>query len=574
MTKNLFHHCAERRFAAVACVALAFVQAVSAEIAVKSGERIAFLGDSITEGGWGNPLGYVRLVMAGLEANGVKAEAVPAGISGHKSDNMLARLERDVISKKPQWMTLSCGVNDVWHGKNGVALDEAALAAGDYGPGGAARGTFKKNIAEIVDKAEAAGIQVVLLTATVIQEKLDNAENAKLAPYNDYLRMLAREKKLRLADLNAMFQERITAENKPTQKVLTSDGVHMAREGDRLMATGVLQALGLDAAQLKTAQDAWAKLEEAAKKAAAAKEAAAKLRSQAFLTVESAGQDYADQGEYANDWGGAQVIALGDDKFRVVIHRGGLPGAGWDQSPKTEVEGRRNGAAILFTNVSNGWTYSIAQGVFTTKTANGDLYEMKEVSRTSPTLGAKPPAGADILFDGTNTDAWRNGQMDDRHFLRCGTKSKALFTNFTLHLEFLLPFKPYGRGQDRGNSGVYFQDRYEVQVLDSFGLKGENNECGGIYTKHKPAVNMCFPPLVWQTYDVEFEAAQFDDAGNKTKNAVMTVKHNGVLIHDKAEVDGTTTASGINTVTPIGGPIQLQDHGNPIYYRNIWAVRR
>ena len=540
---------------------------------MKSGEKIAFLGDSITQGGWGNPLGYVRLVMAGLEANGVKAEAVPAGISGHKSDNMLARLDKDVLAKKPQWMTLSCGVNDVWHGKNGVALDDAALAAGDFGPAGAARGTYKKNIAEIVERAEAAGIKVVLLTATVIHENLDNAENAKLAPYNDYLRTLAREKKLRLADLNAMCQERIKAENKPKQKVLTSDGVHMAIEGDKLMATGVLMALGLGATELKTAQAAWAKL-EATVKEAAAKKAAAKPKPQAFLTVESAGQDYADQGEYANDWGGAQVIALGDDKFRVVIHKGGLPGAGWDKSAKTEVEGRRNGGAILFTNASNGWTYSIARGLLTTKTDQGDVYEMKKVSRTSPTLGAKPPAGAEVLFDGTTAEAWRNGKVDDRRFLQSGTTSKAIFTNFSLHLEFLLPFKPHGRGQDRGNSGVYFQDRYEVQVLDSFGLKGENNECGGIYTKHKPAVNMCFPPLVWQTYDVEFEAATFDDAGKKISNAVMTVKHNGVLIHDKAEVDGTTTSSGINTVTPIGGPIQLQDHGNPIYYRNIWAVRK
>ncbi len=570
MTKLSTHHGAARRFAAAAAVVITFVQAASAEIAVKSGEKIAFLGDSITEGGWGNPVGYVRLVMAGLDANGVKAVAVPAGIGGHKSDNMLARLDKDVIAKKPQWMTLSCGVNDVWHGKNGVALDEAALAAGDFGTGGAARGTYKKNIAEIVEKAETAGIQVVLLTATVINEKLDNAENAKLAPYNDYLRTLAREKKLRLADLNAMCQERIRAENKPNQKVLTSDGVHMAIEGDKLMAKGVLMALGLDAAQLKTAEQAWGPAEEAAKKAAAA----AKLRAQAFLTVESAGQDYADQGEYANDKAGAQVIALGDDKFRVVIHQGGLPGAGWDKSPKTEVEGRRNGAAILFTNASTGWTYSVARGVLIAKTGTGDVSEMKKVSRTSPTLGAKPPAGADILFDGTTADGWSKGRIDGRQFLQSGTKSKALFTNFTLHIEFLLPFKPYGRGQDRGNSGVYFQDRYEVQVLDSFGLKGENNECGGIYTKHKPAVNMCFPPLVWQTYDAEFEAAKFDEAGQKIKNAVLTVKHNGVLIHDQVEINSTTTASGINTVTPIGGPIQLQDHGNPIYYRNIWAVRR
>ena len=94
----------------------------------------------------------------------------------------------------------------------------------------------------------------------------------------------------------------------------------------------------------------------------------AKPKPQAFLTVESAGQDYVDQGEYTNNWGGAQVIALGDDKFRVVMHKGGLPGAGWDKSPKTEVEGKRAGEAIAFTNAANGWTYSLAKGLLTTKT--------------------------------------------------------------------------------------------------------------------------------------------------------------------------------------------------------------
>jgi lysophospholipase L1-like esterase len=259
------------RLASAGLFTMLFSHLASAEIAVKSGEKIAFLGDSITQGGWQSPVGYVRLVIAGLGANGVQAEPVPAGISGHKSNDMLARLDHDVLSKHPQWMTLSCGVNDVWHGKGGVPLDDAAAAAGEWDANVAQRGTYKKNIAAIVDQAQAAGIQVVMLTATVIQENLDGPENAKLAPFNDYLRSLAQEKKLRLADLNAMFHERIKAENKPGQKVLTGDGVHMNPEGDKVMATGILKALGADDAQLKKAQESWVTLATEARAAADAK---------------------------------------------------------------------------------------------------------------------------------------------------------------------------------------------------------------------------------------------------------------------------------------------------------------
>ena len=275
------------RFAAAVIFSAAFVQSAAAEIAVQSGEKIAFLGDSITQGGWDSPLGYVRLVMAGLAANGVNAEPVPAGIGGHKSNDMLARLERDVLSKKPQWMTLSCGVNDVWHGKKGVPLNDAAAAVeGAYDEKVGERGTYEKNITQIVERAQAANVKVVLLTATVIQEKLDNAENAKLAPFNDFLRALAKAKKLPVADLNALFQERIKAENQPDKKVLTGDGVHMNTEGNKLMAVGVLKALGLDAAQLAKAQAAWTGLEaqvkaEAEAKAKAKAEADAKAKADA-----------------------------------------------------------------------------------------------------------------------------------------------------------------------------------------------------------------------------------------------------------------------------------------------------
>jgi lysophospholipase L1-like esterase len=242
---------------ALACSQLS---TASAEILVKSGDKIAFLGDSITQGGWSNAAGYVRLVMAGLEANGVKAEAIPVGISGNKSNDMLGRLERDVLSKKPQWMTLSCGVNDVWHGKRGVPLDDAMAASGSYDEGVARRGTYEKNIGNIVDQAQAAGIKVVLLTATVIKEQLDNKENGELAPYNEFLRALAREKKLPMADLNAMFQTKIKAANQPGKNTYTSDGVHMNAAGNQLMATGVLQAFGLNDTQIAKASQAWTAL--------------------------------------------------------------------------------------------------------------------------------------------------------------------------------------------------------------------------------------------------------------------------------------------------------------------------
>jgi lysophospholipase L1-like esterase len=239
----------------------------AAETLVKSGDKIAFLGDSITQAGWGQPSGYVRLVMEGLKANDIEAEAVPAGISGHKSNQMLARLEKDVLSKKPQWMTLSCGVNDAWHGAGGVPLDEAMAANGTFNANVAQRGTYKKNITDIIDRAIAAGVRPVILTATVIKEELDGELNQKVAPYNEFLRGLAKEKNVPLADLNAMFHEAIKAANKPGTNVLTYDGVHMNAEGDQLMATGVLQAFGLSAEQIGKAKTAWAPLISAGKAA-------------------------------------------------------------------------------------------------------------------------------------------------------------------------------------------------------------------------------------------------------------------------------------------------------------------
>lgn len=291
-----------------------------------------------------------------------------------------------------------------------------------------------------------------------------------------------------------------------------------------------------------------------------------------YLTPTAGGADYLAQGEYKNDWGGAQVIALGENNFRLVTYRGGLPGAGWNQQVKTELPGKRDGDVIQFTG-ENGYRAELRAGKIQVFTATGGPFDMQKVERTSPTLGAKPPTGAVVLFDGTSAANWEGGHMDDRKLLFAGCKSRQLFTNFTAHVEFLLPFKPLGRGQDRGNSGVYVQDRYEIQVLDSFGLKGENNECGGIYTQAKPAVNMCFPPLVWQTYDIDFTAATFDSSGNKTANARLSVRHNGVPIHENLELKGTTPGNG-RKESAEGGPFFLQGHGNPVFFQNIWVVQK
>ncbi len=294
-----------------------------------------------------------------------------------------------------------------------------------------------------------------------------------------------------------------------------------------------------------------------------------------YLSPETAGPDFALQGEYESSPGGfqlgADVIALGNDSFRVVFHRQGLPGAGWDGSSKVVAEGKREGDTLRF---QGGWTAVLDKSGLSGQTDRGETFHLTRVERHSPTEGAKAPAGAVILFDGSGVEAWHDGGMDGRHWLASGGKTKETFQSFQLHLEFILPFKPLGRGQSRGNSGVYLQDRYELQVLDSFGLKGEDNECGGIYRKSAPKVNLCYPPLQWQTYDIDFTAATFDDSGKRTKPAVVTVKLNGVIVQDHLELNSATPGGAFETEVPAPGALQLQNHGNPVFYRNIWLVKK
>lgn len=287
-----------------------------------------------------------------------------------------------------------------------------------------------------------------------------------------------------------------------------------------------------------------------------------------------AGPDYRVQGEYLGKSDGktlaAQVVAQGEGKFQAVFLPGGLPGEGWDATTRIRVDGKTEGGKTSF-GAATGWSASLTGETLTGKTETGKEFSLRKLVRKSKTLGKKAPAGALVLFDGSNSDAWVNGRITEDRLLMEGTQTKQNFKDFTLHLEFMTSFMPEARGQARSNSGVFLDGRYEIQVLDSFGLNGENNECGGVYSIIKPTVNMCLPPITWQTYDIDFEAPVFDADGKKTKNAVVTVSHNGVVVHDKVEIPRSTVGSPEG---PALGPIQCMNHGNPVRYRNIWLVEK
>ncbi len=277
--------------------------------------------------------------------------------------------------------------------------------------------------------------------------------------------------------------------------------------------------------------------------------------------------DFVIQGEYRNETMGAQVVALGGGKFEVYVLEGGLPGTGWEPGKsRIQLKGEKG----QFGDAASKTTATLKNAVLTVMKADGTKQELKRIERQSPTLQALPPSNAIVL----SADKWENAKEENGLLMANASTTRSRFGSYTLHLEFRTPYKPYARGQKRGNSGVYHSGRWETQVLDSFGLTGEQNECGGLYSIAKPRLNMCLPPLTWQTYDVEFTAAKFDAAGTRTAWPRLTVRLNGVVIHENVELnkDFTTSAPLSTPLTSPEGPIHLQQHDNPVAFRNIWIV--
>ena len=218
-----------------------------------------------------------------------------------------------------------------------------------------------------------------------------------------------------------------------------------------------------------------------------------------YTSAQEAGPDFAIQGEYLGEVElnggdkhtvGAQVIALGDGKFRVKFHLDGLPGAGWDGKTLRFADAQTREGKTVFSGKLTDPTGTappkdigggIDAGVLTAE-VDGRTASFHRLIRHSPTQGGKAPPGAIVLFDGTNTEEWKGGKLVEGNLLSNGTDSKRQFKDFTAHVEFRLPFMPNARGQGRGNSGFFPQGHnYEVQILDSFGLEGKKNECGGVH---------------------------------------------------------------------------------------------
>lgn len=208
----------------------------------------------------------------------------------------------------------------------------------------------------------------------------------------------------------------------------------------------------------------------------------------------------------------------------------------------------------------------------------------------TPGDGTKPPSDATILFDGSNLSAWElatpemvNGkeiyksatwEVKDGFFTvgKGSIRTKECFGSCQLHIEWRSPEKVVGDGQGRGNSGIFLQSLYEIQVLDNYNNKTySNGQAASIYKQTPPLANACRKPGEWQVYDILFTAPEFNHKGEVVKPAYVTVIHNGVLVQNHTELKGTTEYIGLPQYNAHGLlPIVLQDHGNPVSYRNIW----
>lgn len=304
---------------------------------------------------------------------------------------------------------------------------------------------------------------------------------------------------------------------------------------------------------------------------------------------------------------GLQIVSMGGGQFQGQLLIGGLPADGWNNVGKIRLLGKLDAPTDrILTMVGGAYAVTVrgteSAAVVRYQNSEMNLGNLYRVRRVSPSMGAEVPEGGTLLFDGNpeppapppcvlifnpccpccctvycpppppplGTSLWENAKLTEEGLLLPGAKLKNVYENFKLHVEFRVPYMPNARGQERGNSGIYLNGRQEIQILDSYGLQGAENEAGAIYRYKAPDLNMALPPLTWQTYDIIYQAPVFNAGGKKTLNARITLKHNGIVVQDNVEVESPTgagPAEGPNLL-----PLILQDHGAPVVFRNIWVA--
>jgi hypothetical protein len=282
----------------------------------------------------------------------------------------------------------------------------------------------------------------------------------------------------------------------------------------------------------------------------------------------------------------AKVIAEGPAYYRVVLQAEPLmPG---EPTAQFEIYGVRQGASVnLFgrANAAN-WHGRIADDRLVADPGYyGMAIDLKKTTRKSPREGLQQPGDAVVLLPfapGTapDTSAWQGGKWKPQAdgSLQCDPGKGSIVTrqsfgDIKLHVEFWLPLMADSFGQGRANSGVIINNMYEVQVLDSFGLVPSMGDCGAVYDHARPRVNASLPPEQWQTYDIVFRAPRIKE-GTVQEKARVSVELNGVKIQDNVAIEGATAGHepGKPPANAATGPLQLQDHGNLVRYRNVWLV--
>jgi len=327
-------------------------------------------------------------------------------------------------------------------------------------------------------------------------------------------------------------------------------------------------------------------------------------------------RDFSLQGEYTATFdgqnAGLHLIAYGGGKFSFVLYTGGLPGEKGGWNPQA-TDGWNSNSIRMFGSgeivndelfltteriLSSSTVYPVQEVIKTTpyrfvaepyrdgmtggpscvleRTSRGliPIPKWEKVYRKSPTYGQKPPQRAFVFFADRNlanfnADA-RIYEQADGPALVAGPISKPFdqWKPFSFHAEFMTTYRPTAEGQHRANSGIFFAETYELQILDSFGLEPDYGDCGALYATRKPDINICYPPLAWQTFDVEFTPPRFEN-GNKASNSVWTVKQNGVVIHDNYEMVKKTPADK-EEINELRGVYLQPGHINHVQFRNMW----